>query len=399
MLGWGYYVSIKKRESLVIWKSARAFLTFKFMSTSLQPNTSNQDTEYPSIRARLEAQELQTLHAFAAKSVESRGREFPKAPCELRTAFQRDRDRIVHAKAFRRLSHKTQMFISPKGDHYRTRLTHSLEVAQVSRTIARALGLNEDLTESIALGHDLGHPPFGHAGEHVLDKLFKTKLPGGFHHQKQSLRIARVLEELNLSLEVLDGIEGLTAGKPEFLTMEAQIVDLADRIAYLHHDVEDARRAGLMQESDLPKDILDTLGLNKGVRLNRMVLDLIQQSQQAMAGGETTIKMSAEIYDAKFALRQWMFQHIYLRPAQIAENEKVQVIINGLYEHLHAHPEYAFRPEEMPTDRTKDQQILDYIAGMTDRFAIDLFKALLLPHPYASGFHQDLPRPKADHSQ
>ncbi len=330
------------------------------------------------IRQSTETLEGQILHPLAAKSSQSRGRVRTEAPCHIRTAYQRDRDRILHAKAFRRLKHKTQMLISPEGDHYRTRLTHTLEVAQVSRTIARALRLNEDLTESIALGHDLGHPPFGHTGERVLDELSQD----GYHHQQQGLRIVQVLEDLNLTAEVLDGMEGLTEAKPAFLTLEAQVVDIADRMAYLHHDVEDARRAGLMEESDLPFDIIQTLGKTRSERLDRMVIDIVQHSREAMDSDQPRILMSHDIWEAVMALRQWMFDHVYLTPERIEQTENVRRVITGLWEYFHAHPE-ALSPN-LPPDDPLERKVIDYIGGMTDRFAIETFRTHLLPHPYQS---------------
>lgn len=328
------------------------------------------------IRQSTEALEKQVLHPLAARSADSRGRKTPESPCDIRTDFQRDRDRILHSKAFRRLKHKTQMFISPVGDHYRTRLTHSLEVAQVSRTVARALRLNEDLTESIALGHDLGHPPFGHTGERILDELS----PYGFHHQQQSLRIVNTLEKLNLTAEVLDGMEGLTDSKREFLTLEAQIVDTCDRMAYLHHDVEDARRAGMMTDQDLPREILKTLGETRQERLDRMVLDIVRNSLSALESGQPRIALSPEIQEAVMAFRQWMFDHIYLTPERIEQTENVRRVISALYEFYHRHPEAL--STNLPADDPLDRRILDYIAGMTDRFAIEVYKDNLLPHPY-----------------
>ena len=331
------------------------------------------------IRESIEALEQQVLHPLAAKSSQSLGREFPEDQCSIRTAFQRDRDRILHSKAFRRLKHKTQMFIAPIGDHYRTRLTHTLEVAQVSRTIARALRLNEDLTESIALGHDLGHPPFGHTGEHILDELSPT----GFHHQQQGLRIVQVLERLNLSREVLDGMEGLTESKPQFLTLEAQIVDTADRMAYLHHDVEDARRAGLMTDSDLPKDILETLGHTRQERLDRMVVDMVQTSMDTLDTNHPCIMLSPEIWEGMMSLREWMFDHVYLAPAREVQTANVRRVITSLYEFYLNNPKtfsMASLPPEDATHNPRERRVLDYIAGMTDRFALEAYKAHLLPH-------------------
>jgi dGTPase len=331
------------------------------------------------IRESTEALEQQMLHPLAARSSQSLGREIPEDRCSIRTAFQRDRDRILHSKAFRRLKHKTQMFIAPVGDHYRTRLTHTLEVAQVSRTIARALRLNEDLTESIALGHDLGHPPFGHTGERILDELSPT----GFHHQQQGLRIVKVLEKLNLTREVLDGMEGLTEAKPQFLTLEAQIVDTADRMAYLHHDVEDARRAGLMTDTDLPRDILNTLGKTRQERLDRMVVDMVQTSLEAMNSNHPHIALSPEIWESVMALRQWMFDHVYLAPAREVQTNNVRRVITALYEFYLDNPQALnstnLPPEDAGTN-PQERRVLDYIAGMTDRFALEAYKAHLLPN-------------------
>jgi dGTPase len=329
------------------------------------------------IRESSEALEQQVLHPLAARSAQTRGRERQEALCSIRTAFQRDRDRILHSKAFRRLKHKTQMLIAPVGDHYRTRLTHSLEVSQVSRTVARALRLNEDLTESIALAHDLGHPPFGHTGEHILDELSPT----GYHHQQQGLRIVKVLEKLNLTQEVLDGMEGLTDAKPSFLTLEAQVVDLCDRMAYLHHDVEDARRAGLMQESDLPSDIVKTLGNTRQERLDRMVLDIVANSMQALESDTPRITLSADIQGAVMALRQWMFDHIYLAPNRLDQSSNVRRVITSLYEFYLSHPQAlsANLPPEDPHAYPQERRVLDYISGMTDRFALEAYQMYLLP--------------------
>lgn len=329
-----------------------------------------------SIRESTEALEQQVLHDWAARSSQTRGRALPESPCQIRTDFQRDRDRILHSKSFRRLKHKTQVFISPVGDHYRTRLTHTLAVSQVSRTIARALRLNEDLTESIALGHDLGHPPFGHTGERILDEISTI----GFHHQQQSLRIARILEPMNLTQEVLDGIEG----GPDYLTLEAQIVDTADRMAYLHHDVEDARRAGLMTDSDLPKAIRETLGNTREDRLDKMVIDIVERSLANFEAGIRKVELSPEIYEAVMALRQWMFDHVYLTPERIEQTENVRRVVAALYEFFMAHPE-AMQSTMSPPDDAIERRVVDYIAGMTDRFAIETFKNYLLPHPYQTG--------------
>lgn len=343
------------------------------MDTHADTSLTSETGSESSIRESLETLEAQTLNPLAALSRASRGREKPEDPCVIRTAFQRDRDRILHSKAFRRLKHKTQVFIAPEGDHYRTRLTHSLEVAQVSRTIARALRLNEDLAESIALGHDLGHPPFGHTGENVLNKLFAE----GFHHQQQSLRIIRLIEPMNLTLEVIDGIEG-----SPYLTLEAQIVDTADRMAYLHHDVEDAIRAGLMSEADLPAEVTELLGRTKQERLNTMILDMIRQSLVAMREETPRITMSANVTEAMFALRRWMFSHVYLTDERQEQARKVHRLISGLFEHFREHPEGI--SENIPAAPTLERRVVDYIAGMTDRYAIHVFQQHCLPRPFQS---------------
>lgn len=324
------------------------------------------------IRDSIEAREKTFLCEHATLSKNTRGRKTKEPSCPLRTEFQRDRDRILHSKAFRRLKHKTQVFISPVGDHYRTRMTHSLEVAQVSRTIARALNLNEDLTESIALGHDLGHPPFGHTGERILDEIS----PDGFHHQVQSIRIVEVLERLNLTEEVLAGIKG----GPTHLTLESQVVETADRMAYLHHDVEDALRAGLMTEDELPQDVVAVLGSNRQARLEVMVTDMVTASLKTFKEGQPQICMTEDVRQAMMTLRKWMFDHVYLKQEEIAQTEKVALVISGLYRHFISHPEQI--SDNFPKDHPTERRVLDYISGMTDRFAIDLYKKILLPNPY-----------------
>ncbi len=336
-----------------------------------------------SIRSSLEAIEASQLHHKGAQSQLSQGRKTPEELCPLRTDYQRDRDRVLHSKAFRRLIHKTQVFIAPVDDHFRTRMTHSLEVSQVSRTIAKALGLNDDLTECVALGHDLGHPPFGHAGENILNEL----APQGFHHQKQSLRIVSKLENLNLTAESLDGIEG----GPHFLTLEGKVVDTADRMAYLHHDVEDAKRAGLMTDADLPQDILDTLGGDRNKRLHHMVMDMVLTSRKLFETDTPDIAMSSEVTEAMFALRKWMFQNVYLKQEHIAQTDKVRRVITHLYEHFLAHPDHISDSMHLIHEAdTIEQQVVDYISGMTDRFAIDAYKKLLLPNPYQRRLEDNL---------
>jgi dGTPase len=325
-----------------------------------------------SIRLRLEAQEAMALHPHAARSALSQGRHLPAAPCPYRTAYQRDRDRILHSKAFRRLKHKTQVFIAPTGDHYRTRLTHSLEVAQIARTVARALRLNEDLTEAIALGHDLGHPPFGHSGEAALNRL----ADGGFSHTDHSVRIVTVLEPLNLTLETLQGLNEQTKGnKPTLL--EAQVVELCDRIAYLHHDAQDGERAGLMQEQDIPAKLRHTLGITYQSRLTCMIGDLISTSAALLESDQPAIALSPAIQQATMALRAWMFQQVYLSPTQRCKDEQVDRLLTGLWTYYTDHSDQLPGGPYLPG--LAQQQTLDYLAGMTDRFAMRAFTELLLP--------------------
>ncbi|MDD3149262.1 MAG: deoxyguanosinetriphosphate triphosphohydrolase [Candidatus Gastranaerophilales bacterium] len=308
------------------------------------------------------------LSNFAAKSINSKGREIFEEPCLLRTEYQRDRDKILHCKAFRRLKHKTQVFISPVGDHYRTRMTHTLEVSQISRTIARALRLNEDLTEAIALGHDLGHTPFGHAGESVLNNL----LEGGFKHNEQSVRVVKIIEKLNLTTETIDGILNHT-GKVKPNTLEGQIVKIADRIAYLNHDIDDSIRAGLIKESDLPQESLRFFGDTKSSRISYMVIDIVKNSQN-----KHEISVSPECLEHMLSIRKWMFENIYVDSSAKSEDYKAKNIIESLFEYfiknkelLSQMPEYINQPIE--------RIAADYIAGMTDRYAIQKFKDLFVP--------------------
>ncbi len=346
-----------------------------------QPGISKKDISR-SIREDIEAREEATLHPWAVRSCHSAGRSLPEIPCPLRTCFQRDRDRILHSKAFRRLMHKTQVFISPVGDHFRTRLTHTLEVSQVSRTIARALRLNEDLTEAVALGHDLGHPPFGHNGEDILNELLGQK-NGGFRHELHSVRITEHLEPMNLTVEVLEGMASQASTK-KALTLEAQVVKIADRITYLHHDAEDAARAGLMSEKDLPADLRRTLGDTRQARLDRMVIDLVRETEAALESDAPAIVMSREIGEAMGALRKWMFRNVYLIPSQLAQKQKVRRVIRGLFDFYLMNPE-AISPNipEIPEDgKNLRRRAADYIAGMTDRYAIERYNRHLLPTPY-----------------
>ena len=324
-------------------------------------------------RERTEEIERRTLSDRAVLAVDSKGREREEAPHSLRTAFQRDRDRIVHAKAFRRLKHKTQVFIAPEGDHYRVRLTHTLEVAQIARTAARALLLNEDLTEAIALGHDLGHTPFGHLGEAALTPF----LGRPFRHNEQSLRVVDYLENdgagLNLTWEVRDGIVNHTWSMPPPATLEAQVVRFADRIAYVNHDVDDALRAGVLSPEELPEGAVKTLGFSHSDRLDTLVGDLVEASAE---GPE--ICLSDEIFGALDALRDFMFHRVYLRDDARAEQEKAVAMVRALFSYYLEHPEdipaeYHHAPGDLPT------RVADYIAGMTDRYALRTYEQIFLP--------------------
>jgi len=324
-------------------------------------------------RERTEEIERATLSPRAVVAADSKGRERPEEPHPLRTAFQRDRDRIVHAKAFRRLKHKTQVFLSPEGDHYRVRLTHTLEVSQVARTAARALRLNEDLTEAIALGHDLGHTPFGHLGEDALSPFLEHP----FRHNEQSLRIVDFLENdgrgLNLTWEVRDGILNHPWSTPMPSTLEAQVVRFADRIAYVNHDVDDAVRAGVLSVRDLPVGVLDALGETHSDRVDALVGDLVAASDD-----QPEIQMSAPILDALTSLRAFLFDRVYLRGEVHDEHEKAVGVVRALFAYYLEHPEHV--PDEYlraPGDLAT--QVADYIAGMTDRYALRTYEQLFLP--------------------
>ncbi len=317
-----------------------------------------------------EKMEYSILSPLAAKAAETQGRERSIEPCSLRTDYQRDRDRILHCKSFRRLKHKTQVFFSPEGDHYRTRLTHTLEVSQIARTISRCLRLNEDLTEAIALGHDLGHTPFGHAGERVLDEL-----TGHFEHNEQSLRVVEVLEGgcgLNLTYEVRDGILNHKRGLIP-CTMEGRVVNISDRIAYVNHDIDDALRAGILKE--LPKEYMEAFGTTHGQRINAMITDVVDSSD-----GAKDIVMSKASYSMFEKLRQFLFDNVYFGSAAKSEEGKSEQLIRLLFSH------YSEKPQDMgPSagDRIEKnglmQTISDYIAGMTDRFAVKVFEDLYIP--------------------
>jgi len=327
------------------------------------------------LRISQEEAEFKNLSPYACKSAESKGREKDEEKCNVRTEFQRDRDRIIHCKAFRRLKHKTQVFISPEGDHYRTRLTHTLEVSQIARTIARALRLNEDLTEAIALGHDLGHTPFGHTGESVLAEI----TPGGFEHNKQSLRVVERLEKdgegLNLTWEVRDGIlNHRSANKPA--TMEGMVVRLSDKIAYINHDIDDAVRAGVLNKDDIPADIVEVLGESSSKRLNTMITDVIENSM-----GKNYIVMSKEMSEIVGRLREFMFKNVYLDTRAKNEGVKVDHMLKSLYKY------YCRHTDEMDAEfqrliaegEQKEVVVSDYIACMTDRYAIKMYTDHFIP--------------------
>lgn len=328
------------------------------------------------VREELEFLEHRRLNPLAAFSDESKGRPMPEGVEEedVRTCFQRDTDRIIHSKAFRRLMHKTQVFLRPEGDHYRTRMTHTIEVSRIARTIVRALALNEDLTEAIALGHDLGHTPFGHAGEAALSACLGVP----FRHNEQSLRVVDMLEKngkgLNLSYEVRMGILGHTGAYiPE--TLEGQVVRRSDQIAYVNHDIDDAVRAGILSNDDIPKEISDVLGVTHSQRINTLVCDLIQVSREA-----GTICLSPQVENALASLRSFMFERVYYNPAAKGEEGKAKEMLSRLYEYYTAHPETL--PEDFQPQLTFDgmeRTVCDYIAGMTDKYAVDKYTEIFIP--------------------
>lgn len=326
------------------------------------------------IREQNEQREHAVLEPWATFADSSAGRLRPMEPCPYRTCFQRDRDRIIHSKAFRRLGNKTQVFISPEGDHYRARLTHTLEVAQIARTIARALGLNEDLTEAIALGHDLGHTPFGHAGEAALDEV----CPFGFRHNEQSLRVVDVLEDLNLTREVRNGIVCHT-GRRKASTPEGRIIHFADRIAYINHDIDDAIRALVLTEDDIPLELRKTLGFSTKQRLNTLIHNIIMNSRE-----KDDIMMSPEIEEAMIDLRKFMFENVYKNPVAKGEEVKAKAMIEQLFyfykEHLDQLPAKYLRM--MDEGESAERVVADYIAGMTDQYAITKFSEYFLPQAW-----------------
>jgi dGTPase len=324
--------------------------------------------------ARVRASEAQSLSPLAMPSYPAR-RAREEADCRLRTPFQRDRDRIVHSKAFRRLKHKTQVFVAPEGDHFRTRLTHTLEVTQVSRTVARALRLNEDLTEAIGVGHDLGHPPFGHIGEAVLDACRRERFGTGFRHNEHSLRVVDVLEDLNLTDPVRDGILRHSSGAGEPATLEGKIVRLVDRIAYINHDIDDALRAGVLAPGDLPAEDIAVLGDTGSRRIDTLVHDLVEHSDRA---GD--IVQGEAVGGAMLRLRSFMFREVYLGAAARTEHVKIERVLRGLFDH------YVEQPEELPEEgapAAPGDRVIDYLAGMTDRFAIRAWSERFVPRGFA----------------
>jgi dGTPase len=339
----------------------------------------------PSIREQLEQREREILAPQASRSADSKGRVRREAEDPIRPAFQRDRDRIIHTKAFRRLKHKTQVFFSPAGDHYRTRLTHTLEVAQIARTIAKVLRLHEELTEAIALGHDLGHTPFGHAGERVLSDL----VPGGFNHFEQSLRIVDVLENnregLNLTWEVRDGIarhskgkHGMPVGAPPEHRASTLVARVADIVAYVNHDIDDAVRAGILSESALPKHAVELLGQSSSDRIGKLVTDVVHQT---MAAGVGEIRMSEPVLNALVDLRSYLFEAVYENHVATAEFAKAAGILGGLWEQVRKRPEDFLDLRTVEAEGT-DVAAQDFLAGMTDRYAVRLFEELFIPKPW-----------------
>ena len=329
------------------------------------------------IKEMIERREAEELSPLAAKSANSRGREHTITPCKLRSEFQRDRDRIIHSKSFRRLQFKTQVFVAPEGDHYRTRLTHTLEVSQVARSIARGLRLNEDLTEAIALGHDLGHTPFGHIGERTMNRL----IGGGFRHNEQSLRVVEVLEGkggLNLTWEVRDGILN-HSGNGRAATLEGRVVGKADRIAYINHDIDDALRAGIIRPHELPPDALKVLGKTHGERIEAMISDIVSESEKA---GD--IISSDLVQSATDMLRSFLFKNVYQDRWRTQEENKCDFIVSNLFRYFMEHP--AEMPLEYVTIAYREgseRAVVDYVASMTDRFAARLFQKLFVPESFS----------------
>jgi dGTPase len=340
------------------------------------------------IREQLEKKENEFLSAYAAKSAQSRGRKKPETECDLRPAYQHDRDRIIHSKAFRRLKHKSQVFLSPSGDHYRTRLTHTLEVSQIARTIARSLFLNEDLTEAIALGHDLGHTPFGHSGEKVLNEI----VDGGFRHYEQSLRVVDIIEDLNLTWEVRDGIVNHSKGQGIILpetqedglpgTLEGRIVRLADITAYICHDIDDAVRAGVLKIDDLPENCVRKTGETHSQRIGSMVRDIIETS---MKSGGSDILMSENLAEVLKELRAFMYERVYGNPEVKNDFGRARKILAALFAAIMENPESDHFSKSLIIQPDEDlmRAVVDFIAGMTDRYALSLYEKLFMPRPWA----------------
>lgn len=341
------------------------------------------------IREELEERERINLSSFATLSSETRGRQKKEEECSLRPAFQHDRDRIIHSKAFRRLKHKTQVFLTPTGDHYRTRLTHTLEVAQIGRTLSKALRLNDDLTEAISLGHDLGHTPFGHAGEETLNAI----VPGGFSHADQSLRVVDLLEKdgkgLNLTDEVREGILKHTKGKGQVLsedrsemasTLEGRVARLADIIAYINHDIDDAIRGGVISQNDLPRDCIERLGDTHSKRINTMITDVVMET---LRKGNGTLSLSPEILSAIVDLREFLWERVYENESVHADFGKAAKILRELYFYFMDHPDYFLKLIERESlYDSLDRCVCDFVAGMTDRYAFSLYEKLFLPLPW-----------------
>jgi len=346
-------------------------------------NASAEGTVAAAFAARVCEEEKRTLSPLAARSYPAE-RARAEEDCKLRTPFQRDRDRIVHCKAFRRLTHKTQVFVAPRGDHYRTRLTHTLEVTTISRTVARALRLNEDLVEAIGLGHDLGHPPFGHIGEEVLDGCLKERFGRDFRHYEHSLRVVDSLERdgagLNLTAQVREGIARHSSRAPMPETLEGRIVRVIDRVAYINHDIDDAVRAGLLAEDELPAEPIAVLGSSGSRRIDALVHDMVEHSEHA---GD--IVQGPEAGPAMATLREFMFGHVYLGPAVRAEREKIAGVLRRLFEHYVEHP--GLLPPVAPGGpREQDdlaRRVTDYLAGMTDRYCIRAYTELEVPQAFA----------------
>ncbi len=330
------------------------------------------------IREQLEKRETKILSKHATFSMNSKGRVKEEKPCDIRPCFQRDRDRILYSKSFRRLKDKTQVFLSPNGDHYRTRMTHTLEVSQNARTIAKALRLNEDLTEAIALGHDLGHTPFGHAGERALNEV----CPGGFRHNEQSLRIVEKLENygqgMNLTWEVRDGIVNHEMDLSPS-TLEGKVVRLSDKIAYMHHDMDDAIRGGIIMESEVPEELAKVIGHSNGEWLDTFIHDIVANSIN-----KDDIQMSEEVYDAFHKLRRFMFERVYTNPVAKGQEGKVEEMIKILYgyylDHVDDLPDYL--KDMMDEGETKERIVCDYVSSMTDRYAIAVFEEVYIPHTW-----------------